>query len=109
MSSSRVSLSLARRLTAAALGAALGAGALAACGLPRQTRRPGSDMVIVKRSLNPVEAVLRTQCQRLPAGGPPVVGDSVGARQSCPLAMGDSAVVEPGKPQVKTMPPQRVP
>src|SRR4051812_21179481 len=74
---------------------ALGALLLAAACVPHQNRRRGSDMVIVRRTFNPVEAIARTQCQRPPAG--PVTGDSLARRQECPAAIGDSAVTAPGR------------
>jgi hypothetical protein len=86
---------------------ALGALLVAGC-VPHQTRRPGSDMVIVRPTFNPVEAIARTQCQRPPVGAGAVVGDSLGRRQPCPVSIGDSVITEPGRPALQ-QPPQRVP
>ena len=87
------------RIALLALGAALVAGCTV-----RQTRRPGSDMVIVKRSFDPVEVIARTNCRKTPAG--PVVGDSLVSRQSCRVLVGDSLARGPVEP---ILPPQRVP
>ncbi len=87
-----------------ALGALLAL--LAAACVTRQTRRPGSDMVNVRPTIDLVGAIVRTQCQRPP--GATVVGDSLGRRQSCPVTIGDSLSTEPGRP-TRQQPPQRVP
>ena len=73
-----------RRLALAAPLAAPLAALVLGC-VPHQTRRPGSDMVIVRRTFNPVEAIARTQCEQPPAG--PAVGDSLGARQRCAVVV----------------------
>lgn len=88
-----------RRIVLLALGAALAAG----CAV-RQTRRPGSDLVIVRRRFNPLEAVARTQCRETPPA--PVAADSLAGRQRCTVAIGDSLARGPVQP---ILPPQRVP
>jgi len=88
----------------AAVLAPVAAATLAGACVPHQTRRPGSDLVIVRRSVNLVAAVARTQCRTPPAATVP--SDSLAPRQTCAAAAGDS-LGAPGRPSLA--PPQRVP